>query len=98
MNVTATSNWLFLQCIISWHCLCFSVVQEAKSRKIDNYIFQEPTMYAKFPFYSVAQMYALSLNTPVAIMLGEDQLYWVVDQNNEMLFAQEGCSLLSHAF
>jgi hypothetical protein len=55
-------------------------------------------MYAKFPFYSVAQMYALSLNTPVAIMLGEDQLYWVVDKNNEMIFAQEGCSLLSHAF
>jgi hypothetical protein len=55
-------------------------------------------MYAKFPFYSVAQIYAFSLNTPVAIMLGEDQLYWVVDQSNEMIFAQEGCSSLSHAF
>lgn len=54
-------------------------------------------MYAKFPFYSVAQMYAISLNTPVAIMLGEDHLYWVVDQGNEMMFIQEGCSLLSHA-
>lgn len=53
-------------------------------------------MYAKFPYYSVAQMYALSLNTPVAIMLGEDHLYWVVDQNFEKKFAQEGCSLLSH--
>lgn|GEM_PF-673087 len=54
-------------------------------------------MYAKFPFYSVAQMYALSLNTPVAIMLGADHLYWVVERDNELKFAQEGCSLLSHA-
>jgi hypothetical protein len=54
-------------------------------------------MYAKFPFYSVAQMYALSLNTPVAIMLGEDHLYWVVDKGSEVRFVQEGCSLLSHA-
>jgi hypothetical protein len=53
-------------------------------------------MYAKFPFYSVAQLYALSLNSPVAIMLGEDQLYWVVAQGNERRFMQEGCSLLSH--
>ncbi|MDD2899673.1 MAG: hypothetical protein PHI31_13290 [Desulfuromonadaceae bacterium] len=54
-------------------------------------------MYAKFPFYSVAQMYALSLNTPVTIMLGGDNLYWVVDQSNERLFEQEGYSLLSRA-
>lgn len=54
-------------------------------------------MYAKFPFYSVAQMYALSLNVPVAIMLGEDHLYWVVDQTNEQKFAEKGCSLLSYA-
>lgn len=54
-------------------------------------------MYAKFPFYSVAQMYALTLNTPVAIMLGGDHLYWVVDRCNELKFMQEGCSLLSHA-
>jgi hypothetical protein len=54
-------------------------------------------MYAKFPFYSVAQIYALSLNTPVAIMLGEDHLYWVVDPGNETQCAQQGCSLLSHA-
>jgi len=54
-------------------------------------------MYAKFPFYSVAQMYAITLNTPVAIMLGADHLYWVVDRGNELKFAQEGCSLLSHA-
>ena len=54
-------------------------------------------MYAKFPFYSIAQMYALTLNTPVAIMLGGDQQYWVVDRSNEMKFVEEGCSLLSHA-
>lgn len=54
-------------------------------------------MYAKFPFYSVAQMYALTLNLPVAIMLGEDNLYWVVDQGTETRYAREGCSLLSHA-
>lgn len=54
-------------------------------------------MYAKFPFYSVAQMYALTLNVPVAIMLGEDHLYWVVDQSKELVFAQEGCALISHA-
>ena len=54
-------------------------------------------MYAKFPFYSVAQMYALSLDAPVAIMLGEDQLYWVVDRSSEMQFIEEGCSLLSYA-
>lgn len=53
-------------------------------------------MYAKFPFYSVAQMYALSLNTPVAIVLGNDHLYWVVDHVNELKFQQEGFSLLSH--
>jgi hypothetical protein len=51
-------------------------------------------MYAKFPFYSMAQLYALSLNAPVAIMLGADHLYWVVDRNNEFRFAQEGCSLV----
>lgn len=54
-------------------------------------------MYAKFPFYSVAQMYALTLNTPVAIMLGEDRLYWVIDQDNELKFKQRGCSLMSYA-
>ena len=37
-------------------------------------------MYAKFPFYSIAQMYAISLNAPVTILLGNDNLYWVVDE------------------
>ena len=54
-------------------------------------------MYAKFPYYSVAQMYAMSLDTPVAIMLGEDHLYWVVDNSCEVKFINEGCSLLSYA-
>lgn len=54
-------------------------------------------MYAKFPFYSVAQMYALSLKTPVTIMLGGDHLYWVVDQKKEEEYLGEGCALLCHA-
>ena len=54
-------------------------------------------MYAKFPFYSVAQMYAISLNVPVSILLGRDNLYWVVDQNIAVNYTQEGCSLLNAA-
>lgn len=55
------------------------------------------TMYAKFPFYSVAQMYAISLDAPVAILLGRDNLYWVVDQWQAGNYLGEGCSLLSAA-
>jgi hypothetical protein len=54
-------------------------------------------MYAKFPFYSVAQMYAISLNAPVAILLGSDNLYWVVDQWKAVDYLDEGCSLLCAA-
>ncbi len=54
-------------------------------------------MYAKFPYYSVAQLYAMSLNTPVAILLGGDLQYWVVDQRKEAEYANIGCSVLSHA-
>jgi len=54
-------------------------------------------MYAKFPFYSVAQMYATSLDEPVAILLGRDNLYWVVDQWKARDYMGEGCSLLSAA-
>lgn len=54
-------------------------------------------MYAKFPFYSVAQMYAFSLETPVAILLGRDNLYWVVDQSIAGEYLEEGCALLSAA-
>ena len=55
------------------------------------------TMHAKFPFYSVAQIYAISLDTPVAILLGRDNLYWVVDQWKAGDYMGEGCSLLSAA-
>lgn len=51
-------------------------------------------MCAKFPFYSVAQMYALSLEEPVAILLGRDNLYWVVDQMRASDYMNDGCSLL----
>ena len=54
-------------------------------------------MFAKFPFYSVAQMYAITLDTPVAILLGYDNLYWVVDQLKTRVYLEEGCSLLSAA-
>jgi hypothetical protein len=55
------------------------------------------SMYAKFPFYSVAQMYAISLNVPVSILLGCDNLYWVVDQNIAGNYVLEGSSLLNAA-
>ncbi len=54
-------------------------------------------MYAKFPFYSIAQMYAISLDTPVAILLGQDNLYWVVDKRSTRDFLEEGCALLCAA-
>ncbi len=54
-------------------------------------------MYAKFPFYSVAQMYAIGLKEPVAILLGRDNLYWVVDQVHASDYLNEGCSLLCSA-
>jgi len=52
-------------------------------------------VYAKFPFFSVAQMYAIGLKEPVAILLGQDNLYWVVDQVHAPDYLSEGCSLLS---
>jgi hypothetical protein len=52
-------------------------------------------MYAKFPFYSVAQMYAITLDAPVAILLGRDNLYWVVEQGKAIMYIGEGCSLLN---
>jgi len=51
-------------------------------------------MYAKFPFYSVAQMYAITLDAPVSILLGRDNLYWVVDKGMTVQYMGEGCSLL----
>jgi len=49
-------------------------------------------MYAKFPFYSIAQIYAIRLNVPVSILLGRDNLYWVVDQRLADSYSEEGCS------
>ena len=54
-------------------------------------------MYAKFSFYSVAQMYAISLEEPVAILLGRDNLYWVVGQVHAPDYLSKGCSLLCAA-
>ncbi|WP_168205801.1 hypothetical protein [Geobacter sp. FeAm09] len=54
-------------------------------------------MYAKFSFYSVAQMYAISIGEPVAILLGRDNLYWVVDQVRASDYLNDGCSLLCAA-
>ena len=54
-------------------------------------------MFAKFPFYSIAQMYAIRLNAPVTILLGNDNLYWVVDRHLVGDCMDEGCSLLGTA-
>lgn len=51
-------------------------------------------MYAKFPYYSVAQMYAFNLNQPVAIIFGSDHLYWVVDPKATEDLMDTGCSML----
>jgi hypothetical protein len=53
------------------------------------------TMYAKFPFYSIAQLYAIGLNVPVSILLGGDNLYWVVDQNLVENYTNAGCSSIN---
>lgn len=55
-------------------------------------------MYAKFPYYSIAQMYAMTLDTPASILLGKDLLYWVVDPEIESEYAQQGCAVLSHSY
>ena len=54
-------------------------------------------MYAKFPFYSVAQLYAITLDEPVYILFGDDHLYWVVDSCTASEFLHKGCSLLNIA-
>lgn len=54
-------------------------------------------MYGKFPFYSIAQIYAIGLNVPVSILLGRDNLYWVVDQRVAADFKETGCSLVRAA-
>jgi hypothetical protein len=40
-------------------------------------------------------MYATCLEEPVAIVLGRDNLYWVVDRWKARDYAGEGCSILS---
>lgn len=52
-------------------------------------------MYGKFPFYSIAQIYAIGLNVPVSILLGRDNLYWVVDQSLVSDLKNDGCSQLN---
>ena len=32
----------------------------------------------RFPFLSVAQVHSFSMNQPVSIVFGPDQMYWVV--------------------
>lgn len=52
-------------------------------------------MYAKFSLYSVAKMYALSLNN-VSIILGRDHSYWVVNQSEERMYKDKGCVVISN--
>ena len=49
-------------------------------------------MYAKFQFYSSAHLFASSLEAPVAILLGKDRYYWVVEEQYEATFLRHGCS------
>jgi len=51
-------------------------------------------MHRRFPFYSIACTHALSLNTPVAIMLGRDNCYWVVDRHERLKYLNEGFVLI----
>lgn len=52
-------------------------------------------MYAKFTFYSVALMYAFRQEAPVSIMIGGDNLYWVVDRQMAGKFLDKGGVLLN---
>jgi len=54
-------------------------------------------MHAKFPYYSLAQIYAFSLGHPVSILLGSDNLYWVVEQTAAENYLDDGCALLLNA-
>jgi len=51
-------------------------------------------MCVKFQFYSSAQLFAFSLDTPVEIVIGQDSFYWVVEEQNESMYLQHGCSRL----
>lgn len=52
-------------------------------------------MYVKFPFYSIALMFAFSKNTPLSIMIGNDNYYWVVDRHITWVFEKNGGVLLN---
>jgi hypothetical protein len=68
-----------------------------KTQNVIPTLFTEFNMYAKFPFYSIAQIYAIRLNVPVSILLGRDNLYWVVDQRLADSYSEEGCSQIKTA-
>lgn len=51
-------------------------------------------MCVKFQFYSSAQLFASSLDTPVEILLGQDFFYWVVEEQHESRYLRQGCSLV----
>lgn len=57
----------------------------------------EDVMHAKFSYYSIAQIYAFNLGHPVSILLGGDNLYWVVDQAAAEDYLDDGCALLLNA-
>lgn len=54
-------------------------------------------MCVKYVFYSLAYIAAVSRAMPSVIMLGKDQLYWVVDRSDEDKYVQEGCVFISYA-
>ncbi len=60
----------------------------------NSFVLWGAAMYGKFPFYSIAQIYAIGLNVPVSILLGRDNLYWVVDLSLVSDLKSEGCSQL----
>lgn len=90
------NHLLYINKKIGIDCALTKAAHQNQSFNAED-LYQELIMHAKFPFYSIAQLYALSLNAPVAIMLGGDNLYWVVDQHHESEFLKSGCALLSHA-
>jgi len=52
-------------------------------------------MHAKFPFYSLALMFAFSKDVPLSIMIGDDNYYWVVDRHIDWQFLANGGVLLN---
>ena len=54
-------------------------------------------MYAKFPFFSLALMYASNLDVPLSILFGEDKLYWVVELQMTETYLDKGFVLIKLA-